>query len=385
MSFAISATPTTSPTGSSAAYTASSAPATASASATSTNAASTAKGGTPATIVTLSDHAQSILAAQTNASSNNRLQQVAADVRASMDAIQQSKAMQSAEAQNAKAQSALGQLTQINSDLRRSNHDAGVQKLQQLLKQFGVLRLLRGALTPRQLAELARDMAAAARDVAAGDGGPDVSSGSSGVATTALSDTGSTIADVAGAATDAGATEAPPAGSVTPEAAAAQAAPASTSEPTVTSSGAAVPPTLGRNDGQATASPPGATATDPQTRSAAGRQALLNKIETQGARGFAQAQGKAVDQSLLQQAANAISAIQGMIKQAEENERHKHKSATNPDSDWAKKVANAAAATIAKAQVDISGASSSVTPSAAVVTGDVTSIAPVRMPVSPSV
>jgi hypothetical protein len=458
MSFAISATPTTSPALSSAAYTASSAPATASAPATGTNAASTAKGGTPAIIVTLSDQAQSILAAQANASSNyyaqffptrdgspatalalavtppeaesssngKSLQQVAADVGASMDAIRQTKAMyqnatvivqrattsvslgdtpsptakdgsappinalQSAEAQNAEAQSALRQLTQINNDLRRSNHDAGAQKLQQLLKQFGVLRLLRGALSPRQLAELARDIAAAARDVAAGDGGPaigvDVSSGSSVVSTTALSDTGSAVGAVAGNATDAaGATEATPTGSVTPGAAAAQAATPSTSDPKVTSSGAVLPPTLGRNDGQATASPPGATATDLQTTSASERQALLNKIETQGARGLAQAQGKAADQSLLQQAANAVSAVQGMIKQAEENERHKHKSATNPDFDWAKKVVNAAAATITKAQVDISRASSSVTPSAAVVTGDFTPIAPVRTPVSPSV
>lgn len=243
--------------------------------------------------------------------------------------------------------SALSQLKQLNEQVRQANHDAAGQKLQQLLKQFSILRLFNGSLSPRQLAELAKEIADAAQQLASSDSGPTIdATGSSAGSTTdassastALSSNESATTSVIEGSVDT-ATPAAPAPVATPGAA----------SPAVSASVAGTSSTSGQGHAPAaSASAPNVSATDTLTGNTS-RQALLNAIEAQGAKGLSEVQGKIADQSLLQQAANAVSAIQGLIKQAQEKEQHKHKGTPDAESDQATKVAGRAGEVIAEAQ-----------------------------------
>jgi hypothetical protein len=72
----------------------------------------------------------------------------------------------SATAQKAIAQQnqALGQLRQLNEQLRTSNHDAAAARLQHLLQEFHALQQF-GTASARALAALAKEISAAAADL----------------------------------------------------------------------------------------------------------------------------------------------------------------------------------------------------------------------------
>ena len=266
------------------------------------------------------------------------------------------------------AASALRGLKQLNEQIRQSAHGAAGQRLQQLLKQFSILRLFNGSLSPRQLAELAKEIADAAQELASSESEPttDATGQSAGSTTdassasTSLSSNDSSTTNVTGDSVEA----------VTPAIpSAAQVAAPGGASPVVSSSAAGTPSTSDQGNAPATAaSTPNISAADTPAANTNQRQALLDEIEAQGAKGLAEVQGKIADQSLLQQAANAVSAIQGLIKQAEEKEQHKHKGAPDAESDQATKAAEQAGEVIAKAQADIIGSSVSSSDAAPAVT-----------------
>ena len=226
---------------------------------------------------------------------------------------------------------ALRQLTQLSAEMRQSNHDAARQKLEQFLKQFSILRLFK--LSPRQLAELAREIAAAAQELASSGAGADV-----GAVTSANDFTTATAATAAPApdtvqAADAAATQSGLQSGATD-------ASSDGDQAAAASSGVLA----GTADASSPSSAPADFSSQPDV---AQRGAILDAILERGSQNAAQAGAKAADRSLLQQAAAAVSTIQGRIKQAEDEARRKHQG-NGVGLDQAAKTVRDAAATLTR-------------------------------------
>jgi hypothetical protein len=236
---------------------------------------------------------------------------------------------------------ALRQLTQLSAEIGQSNHDAARQKLEQLLKQFSILRLFK--LSPRQLAELAREIAAAAQELASSGTGAGVG------AVTSANDFTTATATTADASDDADSAAAPTPDTVqAADAAATQSGLQSGATDASSDGDQAAAASSGVLAGTADPSSPSSAPADFSSQpDAAQRGAILDAILERGSQNAAQAGAKAADRSLLQQAAAAVSTIQGRIKQAEDEARRKHQG-DGVGLDQAAKTVRDAAATLTR-------------------------------------
>jgi len=237
--------------------------------------------------------------------------------------------------------SALAQLQALNKQMRSSRHDEASLRLQQLLAQFRILRMLGGS--AKAMADLAKQIKAAANDLSAsGDAGSvDPSTDAAGGADAASAPTDATGATAAGA-TAATTASADPANAG--EAASTQ--PASDSAAPAT---AAADP--GKDAGSSTSAATNASDPSQGQQAATVWQQLIQQVDEAGAK----AKQKAEDELLLEQARAAIGQIERMAKRAEEQRRHKvavhHLGNAVPDTAPSPAAATASSGTPTVAQV----------------------------------
>jgi hypothetical protein len=280
----------------------------------------------------------------------------------------------SAAAQKAIAQQnqALGQLRQLNEQLRTSNHDAAAARLQHLLQEFHALQQF-GTASARALAALAKEISAAATDLSAGGGNgaaptidtsfanetlaagqtPDEPANAQGDGGSAASATSSTAVTSSNAPQVAAGTTAAPTQSVAADAPSSEGQHAATLGSQTADS---------RTPATSSGSPdPGAVAA-----SAAQRQALLDHLKDQAGQNAAQTQAASADRDLLTQAADAVGAIQSIVKQAAEDEREKHGGKSGTALDQLAKTVDASVEAIEKAISQIETAPASTPSSGAI-------------------
>jgi hypothetical protein len=262
----------------------------------------------------------------------------------------------SAQAQKAIAQQnqALVQLQQLTAQLRSSNHDAAGARLTQLLQEFHALQQF-GTASARALAALAKEISAAAADLSESGGSDD-----------AIPTADTLSADAGGQAPDdsanAPADDGPTASASSPTAATNSNVPQTAAEvlaaptqivtadiPASEEQSATTPGAQDAGSNPPTADPSsGSLDPSPVAAGAAQRQALLNHLEVQAGQNAAQTQAASADKDLLTQAADAVDAIQGIVKQAAEEEREK-KGKSGTELDQLAKSVDASAAVVEKA------------------------------------
>ncbi len=262
----------------------------------------------------------------------------------------------------ARQQQALDQLRQVNEQLRTSNHDAAAARLQHLLQEFHALQQF-GTASARALAALAKEISAAAADLSAGGG-----NGAAPTTDTSFAGAGDQAPDgPANAQGDEGSAASATSSTAVTSSNAPQVATGTTAAPTQSASADAPPP-----EGQHAATPGSQTADSrtPATSSgspdpgavaasAAQRQALLDHLKDQAGQNAAQTQAASADRDLLTQAADAVGAIQSIVKQAAEEEREKHGGKSGTALDQLAKTVDASVVAIEKAisQVETAPAS----------------------------
>lgn len=198
-------------------------------------------------------------------------------------------------------ENAIGQLMELNKQMRRSRHDQALQRLQQLLAQYRALRAL-GASAAKALSALAKDIKAAANELAAsGDGGAGESA----------TDTAGSVVAAASVAVTAGGT-ADIVAAVGASGNVAKAAPITADAATPTAS-------TGSEDERTSTSVPGEAAPSESTPSQAWARQLIDQTVAAGAA----ARQRAQDDLLLQQARAALSDIERLAKQVDDENRRK--------------------------------------------------------------
>ena len=262
----------------------------------------------------------------------------------------------------ARQQQALDQLRQVNEQLRTSNHDAAAARLQHLLQEFHALQQF-GTASARALAALAKEISAAAADLSAGGG-----NGAAPTTDTSFAGAGDQASDgAANAQGDEGSAASASSSTAVTSSNAPQVATGTTAAPTQSAS-ADAPPSEGQH-----AATPGSQTADSRTpatssgspdpgavaASAAQRQALLDHLKDQAGQNAAQTQAASADRDLLTQAADAVGAIQSIVKQAAEEEREKHGGKSGTALDQLAKTVDASVVAIEKAisQVETAPAS----------------------------
>jgi hypothetical protein len=270
---------------------------------------------------------------------------------------------------------ALGQLRQLNEQLRTSNHDAAAARLQHLLQEFHALQQF-GTASARALAALAKEISAAAADLTAGGG-----NGAAPTTDTSFADetlaAGQTPDEPANAQGDEGSAASATSSTAVTSSNAPQVAAGTTAAPTQ-SVAADAPPSEGQHaatlgsqtaDSRTPATDPLSGSPDPGAvaASAAQRQALLDHLKEQESQNAAQTQGASADRDLLTQAADAVGAIQSIVKQAAKEEREKHGSKSGTALDQLAKSVDASAAVVEKAISQVETAPASVPSSGAAI------------------
>jgi hypothetical protein len=247
---------------------------------------------------------------------------------------------------------ALGQLQQTIQQLRNSSHNAAAARLKQLLQEFHALQQF-GTASARALAALAKEIGAAAGDLSEGAGNgatpttdtsfsdealaggqtpddPAATQGDEASAVPATSPTAATSSDVS--QLPAGRGSAPPQSTATD-------APASKGQ-------AASRVGSQTSDSRTATTDPSSNSDSPGALEAAAdqRQALIDHLNEQAGQNAAQSHATSADRELLTEAANAVGAIRGIVKQAAEEEQEKHKGKGGTQFDQlAKTVASSAA------------------------------------------
>jgi hypothetical protein len=262
----------------------------------------------------------------------------------------------SATAQKAIAQQnqALGQLRQLNEQLRTSNHDAAAARLQHLLQEFHALQQF-GTASARALAALAKEISAAAADLSEGGG--------DGATPTTDTSLGQAPDDPANTQGDGGSAASATSSTAVTSSNAPQVAAGTTAAPTQ-SVAADAPPSEGQHaatlgsqtaDSRTPATSSGSPDPGAVAASAAQRQALLDHLKEQAGQDAQRTQAASADRDLLTQAADAVGAIQSIVKQAAEEEREKHGGKSGTALDQLAKTVDSSAAVVEKAisQVEI--------------------------------
>lgn len=272
----------------------------------------------------------------------------------------------SADAQKSLAQQnqALDQLQQLNKQLRNSNHNAAAERLKQLLQEFHALQAL-GTASARALAALAKQISAAAADLsqAGGNGAPSTADASFTDDTLAAGQASDDPTNAQGDEGSAASAASPAAvtGSNVPQAAAGTPAtpPGNIAADPATSEGNHAP-TAGSQTADsrsaATDSSFGFANPGAVQPSDAQRQALLDHLKEQASQNAAQTQGASADRDLLTQAANAVGAIQGIVKQAAKQEQEKHRGKSGTELDQLVKTVDSSAAEVEKALNQVTAA-----------------------------
>jgi hypothetical protein len=264
----------------------------------------------------------------------------------------------SATAQNSNAQQnqALGQLRQVIEQLRNSNHNAAAARLKQLLQEFHALQQL-GTASARALAALAKQISAAAADLSEGGGNAAASTSDSSFAdaTEGEDQTPDDPANTQGGRESAGSATSPAAVSQVP----AGVAPTQSIAANTVASERQHAETIGsQNTGShTTAADASSASVNPGAveASADHRQALLDHLKQQAGQNAAHSQAASADRDLLTEAADAVSAIQGIVKRAAEEEKEKHRGKSSTELDQLVNALDSSAAALEKAlsQVEI--------------------------------
>jgi hypothetical protein len=263
----------------------------------------------------------------------------------------------SATAQKSIAQQnqALGQLRQLNEQLRNSNHNAAAARLKQLLQEFRALQQL-GTASARALAALAKQISAAAADLSQGDesGATSTTDTSFADATPAggqaPDDSANTQADEGSTPSAASPTAATSSNAPQPVAGTLVTPPKNIAAETVASEGHDAPSAgLQTADSRTAATSSGSANPGVTQARDAQRQALLDHLKEQASQSAAQTQAASADRDLLTQAANAVGAIQSIVKQAAEEEREKYKGKSGAELDQLAKTVDSSAAEVEKA------------------------------------